>query len=966
MLWLMRLALLCLVLLSPYVALSATYYFDMSASGSDSNPCSQAQPCRNISKANTVAGANDILLFKCGSGITQVADARLIVDTGQKIGVYGTCTPSTLPVIDGDNNHALFDAPVADGCGAQGLIDARTTNISNVTIQGLKVLDSRCGGITLHQTSSNFRLDSNIVTCPGCGSSSKINMSIEGNGHTLTNNAFLDNTKQSVVRKFSANMTITSNTFEDVASDPTLGANGDTGPTLISQNIIRNNVGAGRNIFNIQADGSGGNPDGFVHNVTATHNLIHNTDNECGQFNLTADIANTTLNRQQNNKFQFNTCMNIGGHCIAATDNRNSPDPTDWEELYADHNICWAVSGASVFDLQDSIVFTSQSKNMSATDKSNRGTSAVNTPAAVADLFMNASGSNRDVNLVATSLAYKGATDGVRSLGAMQQPYVPTNGATITTGATNTVCFNMSTVFPIYDITQIASLVTGGSAIDVTDSLGVDWSGGSWISVGGTPRSNTGATINSPNICVSFSGAPATSASSLTYDIPVNKIRAGQVGSLMTTGSLRHYNVNLTGSVLNQISPTGPALASCRTPEATPDDVQFIWDQDISPATGATGYTCTLAGSPWTKDGNAVRSTSKVHVQDFTTNATLGQAIVCSYTPGNCVATTGGAACQSFSTTCTNEVTTQPSLPTLVDISVNNTTPNTLVFTFDPDGFPPMLPTSNCHVGWACVRNGNTNTPTACVATDDDTFAMTIPVPFASDNDTGACTYTLATGANTNSDSPPSEIQAVTNFPITVNFPTAAVVRTITRWRWHEHTKTPTLTSRDWKRKLNGQAEIVPGGEMVLVLQMQVTGNDEENATANKLQCSDDECTDGNCNDGDGAYYDVTTDLNGHLVSFSAPFSQTFADQDPINTSVLGSPGSGSFTVGRWHATATLFVPVQKLRDAYTEEGYSLHMSAEAVPGDLVACRLVLGDNATMAGNPATLLVKSGLASGAN
>jgi hypothetical protein len=157
---------------------------------------------------------------------------------------------------------------------------------------------------------------------------------------------------------------------------------------------------------------------------------------------------------------------------------------------------------------------------------------------------------------------------------------------------------------------------------------------------------------------------------------------------------------------------------------------------------------------------------------------------------------------------------------------------------------------------------------------------------------------------------------------------------------------------------------MVPGGAGTLVMQWQVQGGAESVATTAKLQCSDNECSDGNCTDGDGAYYDVDATTGAELVNVHGAFPGTYADTDPIASTLLGSPGSGSFVTGRFHSSAVLGAPAQRSQNAFTEEAYSLALSPTATPGTQIACRVTLSNGTMMAGPPALIQVQSGMAFG--
>jgi len=507
-------------------------YFKVSGS-SDSNPCTESQPCTTMAKFATfnTPSAGDRYFFNCGD--TFADSSANGIDWTSRVGTsgspiivtsYGTCTGSNRPIWDKTS-------------GGYGIIlkDVDWVQVSNIVIKdyqfGTELRGSRnitfnsvhfatpqnsCFAVKINAATSRTSRDiivtnSELDTC-GDGSQQGEGFYLGDNGSggsgnfTLTNNYVHDTFFECVEVKEGTDPSITMryNTFEnchrsDAGSDFSPGGNSGVGITA--------------------ADGDGGDSD-----VTFEYNWIKDvkgsgTDEGDGikfvqqgilaRFNLIVDsqqggITTTAGSGTQGNKEFFNNTIYSNTQQCISLGSGSSSTQSD--------NICWA--------------------NGSGNDASD-------------PLFVNAGGNN--FNIPASSPAYQTAAGGI-SKGALQS-FAWTDATLLQDGITVRVTGNVYSTFqPISTATanaftltcSVAGAQSGTTAMPsgTTDLLvTVATSIGSGETC--TLSASAGAASDSANIGGALApGGPRNSSSLALTDLSVTNNSTGGGGDPGTAPNL--------------------------------------------------------------------------------------------------------------------------------------------------------------------------------------------------------------------------------------------------------------------------------------------------------------------------------------------------------------------------------------------------------------------------------------------
>lgn len=272
------------------------------------------------------------------------------------------------------------------------------------------------------------------------------------------------------------------------------------------------------------------------------------------------------------------------------------------------------------------------------------------------------------------------------------------------------------------------------------------------------PKVNGGGSYTAANVVIEAAGAaiqfdivgaPAlVSTDTLTLDSDYCAIFSAPIFGLTLRGCRR----DIDGKAVTNTIPAGGAVVPtyagpCIVRDSANTVVEIPLNNGgaaISPASGATGFSCREATVAQTVSVNGVL-TGNTYAVTFTDAFAAAAAIDCSYSPGN-VTNSAGALTAFTNQVCTNDVSAPPPAPILVSGTVELVTPGTVTAQINTN-VPPILPASGC-TGLTLPPKTITN----CVRTLNTQQTLTVTPSFIPSESRQLC-YTSA-GNITDSTSP--------------------------------------------------------------------------------------------------------------------------------------------------------------------------------------------------------------------
>jgi len=331
-------------LLVPLIALSAalliaqaaagtTYY--VSSTGSDSNNCSQASPCRQITKALTLVKAGDTISVGAGASYNAFTIDTMNGTASAPITIKAQGTGAQISPTSSQNGDSIYIADssyiVIDGLQAFNANRAgiRVSNSPHVTVQnGVFGNNSKWGIFT--DFTDDLLLQNN--ECYSSAQQHGIYVSNSSQRPTIKGNRSHDNAQCGI----------------QINADASMGPPGVTQGAVIANNIIYNNGNPG--------GGAGINLDG-VQNSTIVNNLLYN-NHATGIANFVGDgasgatgmlIYNNTIDMASDGRDAIQMLDTAGGGNILRNNiiyNRNTNNEdiaygnnTDASNTSSDYNI---------------------------------------------------------------------------------------------------------------------------------------------------------------------------------------------------------------------------------------------------------------------------------------------------------------------------------------------------------------------------------------------------------------------------------------------------------------------------------------------------------------------------------------------------------------------------------------------------------------------------------------------------